>query len=117
MSPRHSLHPLHLMLSCLFGLLLLVMAWPRAVHSADLSHAASMTHAVVVMHDGTQGNTDDDVNASLVLEDNGGMDDLLHLPANLDLGLIPTGSAVLTAGPYALRQRDIALLLRPPEAA
>lgn len=112
MSPRHRIHPLHVMLSCLFGLLLLVMAWPRVVHSADVSHAAA-----VALHDDSQGNTDEDVSASLVLEDNCGMDDLLHLPADIDLGLIPAGSAAIAAGPYAVRQRDIALLLRPPEAA
>lgn len=117
MSPRHRLHPLHVMLSCLFGLLLLAMAWPRVVHSADMSHLASMTHAAVAMHDDGQGNAHDDDCASLVLEDNCGMDDLLHLPATLDLGLVPAGSGAPVAGHYAMRQRDIALLLRPPEAA
>ncbi len=105
------------MLSCLFGLLLLAMAWPRVVHSADMSHLASMTHAAVAMHDDGQGNAHDDDCASLVLEDNCGMDDLLHLPATLDLGLVPAGSAAPVAGHYAMRQHDIALLLRPPEAA
>ena len=117
MSSRHRFHPLHVMLSCLFGLLLLAMAWPRAVHSADLSHLATVAHAAVAMHDGGQGDTNDDDTASLVLEDNCGMDDLLHLPVMLDLGLVPAGSSVIAAGPHALRQRDIALLLRPPEAA
>ncbi len=105
------------MLSCLFGLLLLAMAWPRAAHSAELAHKASATHAMVVMHDDVPDAGADDDSASLLLEDNGGMDDLLHLPAALDASLVPAASAVPAAGPYAVRQRDIALLLRPPEAA
>lgn len=117
MPPRHRIHPLHVMLSCLFGLLLLAMAWPRTVQSAELMHKASATHATVVMHDDVQGSTEDGDGSLLVLEDNCGMDDILHLPAIIDVSLVPMGSAVVAAGPYAVRQRDIALLLRPPETA
>lgn len=117
MSPRHRIHSLHVMLSCLLGLLLLATAWPRTVQSAELMHKASAAHAALVMHDEGQGSNQDGDGSLLVLEDNCGMDDILHLPTIIDVCLVPMGSAVVAAGPYAVRQRDIALLLRPPETA
>jgi hypothetical protein len=105
------------MLSCLLGLLLLVMAWPRAAHGAQLWQLASAAHATAALHHSSQGDANDDITASPALEDNCGMDDMLHLPGILGLGLIPAGSDALATSHYAVRQRDIAQLLRPPEAA
>jgi hypothetical protein len=110
-------HPLLMFMSCLFGVMLLAAAWPRTAHSSDLPRLSSIAHSVVAISDDGQGAKDDDVSASLTLEDNCGMDDILHEPAELGLGLVPAGSGVLAMHSYAVRQRDIVLLLRPPEAA
>jgi hypothetical protein len=115
MPPSRHRQSLHVMLSCLFGLLLLAITWTRTIHHAELANEAPAAHADVVVHEDNPSNAAEDYRASLLLEDSG-LDDTLYLPTSLDMNLVSSGSAAPAAGPYAVRRRDIALQPRPPEA-